>query len=100
MLVLDDPFSALDMDTEREIFDNLKEMCRDSIVLLISHRLSLFPKMDQVIFMEEGKAVVGTHDEMMKMQPEYASLYQVQVAATQTAPLDGKEKGKEKNHAK
>lgn len=100
VLVLDDPFSALDMDTEREIFDNLKEMCRDSIVLLISHRLSLFPKMDQVIFMEEGKAVVGTHDEMMKMQPEYASLYQVQVAATQAAPLDGKEKGKEKNHAK
>lgn len=100
VLVLDDPFSALDMDTEREIFDNLKEMCRDSIVLLISHRLSLFPKMDQVIFMEEGKAVVGTHDEMMKMQPEYASLYQVQVAVTQTEPLDGKEKGKEKNHAK
>lgn len=100
VLVLDDPFSALDMDTEREIFDNLKEMCRDSIVLLISHRLSLFPKMDQVIFMEEGKAVVGTHDEMMKTQPEYASLYQVQVAATQAAPLDGKEKGKEKNHEK
>lgn len=100
VLVLDDPFSALDMDTEREIFDNLKEMCKDSIVLLISHRLSLFPKMDQVIFMEEGKAVVGTHDEMMKTQPEYASLYQVQVAATQAAPLDGKEKGKEKNHEK
>lgn len=100
VLVLDDPFSALDMDTEKEIFDNLKEMCRDSIVLMISHRLSLFPKMDQVIFMEEGKAVVGTHDEMMKMQPEYAGLYEIQMAATQAAPIDCIEKGKENSHAK
>ena len=43
VLILDDPFSALDKTTERQIFANLKELVRDNIVLLISHRLYLFP---------------------------------------------------------
>lgn len=52
VLILDDPFSALDKTTERQIFANLKELVRDNIVLLISHRLYLFPEMDQIIWME------------------------------------------------
>ena len=46
VLVLDDPFSALDKETEVQIFLNLKELAKDSIIILISHRLYLFDQMD------------------------------------------------------
>ena len=59
-MILDDPFSALDINTEKEIFAHLRQMTADSIVLLISHRLYLFPEMDQVIWMEHGRTTVGT----------------------------------------
>lgn len=75
LMVLDDPFSALDRNTEREIFARLRAGTGESIVLLISHRLYLFPEMDQVIWLESGKATVGKHEELMETVPEYRSLY-------------------------
>lgn len=75
VLILDDPFSALDKSTERQIFANLKEQSRESIVLLISHRLYLFPQMDQIIWMKDGKTVVGTHEELFARVPEYQKLF-------------------------
>lgn len=79
ILILDDPFSALDKNTEKQAFINLQALAKDSIVLLISHRLYLFPEMDGVIWMENGKAVTGTHEELLKIVPEYKSLYTSQV---------------------
>ena len=78
LLILDDPFSALDRQTEQQIFENLKAVASDSIVLLISHRLYLFPEMDQVIWMENGRATVGSHALLMESVPQYARLYQMQ----------------------
>ena len=78
VLVLDDPFSALDRSTEEQIFTNLKAETSRSIVLLISHRLYLFPKMDQIIWMGSGTPIVGTHRELMDTVPEYAALFHTQ----------------------
>lgn len=83
ILILDDPFSALDKNTEKQAFVNLQALAKDSIVLLISHRLYLFPEMDGVIWMENGKAVTGTHEELLKTVPEYESLYTSQVHTTE-----------------
>ena len=47
-------------------------------MLLISHRLYLFPQLDQVIWMEHGKTVTGTHEELVKKIPEYKELFAVQ----------------------
>ena len=74
LLILDDPFSALDRKTEREIFSNLKKVAKDNVVLLFSHRLYLFPELDQLIWMENGKAITGSHKELMEKVPEYAEL--------------------------
>ena len=74
-MVLDDPFSALDKNTEKQVYDNLRSMSGDKIVFLISHRLYMFPKMDKIIWLENGRAEVGTHDELMSWVPEYAKLY-------------------------
>ena len=82
ILILDDPFSALDKNTEKQAFVNLQALAKDSIVLLISHRLYLFPEMDGVIWMENGKAVTGTHEELLKIVLEYENLYTSQVHTT------------------
>lgn len=78
VLILDDPFSALDRDTENKVFDNLRRYAEDSIIVIISHRLYLFPEFDKVIWMENGRAVTGTHDEIMSKCSEYADLYKRQ----------------------
>lgn len=75
IMILDDPFSALDKNTEKQVYDNLRSMSGDKIVFLISHRLYMFPKMDKLIWLENGRAEVGTHDELMSRVPEYAKLY-------------------------
>ena len=83
ILILDDPFAALDRPTERAVFAHLQKQTRTDIVLLISHRLYLFPKMDQIIWMEDGRATVGTHEELMVKVPEYQKLFASQTEAGQ-----------------
>ncbi len=78
VMILDDPFSALDRKTEDTIFANLKEYAKDKVVFLISHRLYHFPQMQKIIFMENGKTAVGTHNELMASTPDYRSLYESQ----------------------
>ena len=74
VLILDDPFSALDKPTEAEIFRELRELAKDSIVLLISHRLYLFPQLDRVLWMENGTVTAGTHEELLQKVPAYRAL--------------------------
>ena len=78
LLILDDPFSALDRKTEDAVFARLQEYAKDKVVFLISHRLYHFPEMRRVIFMEDGRAVVGFHDELMAAFPAYRRLYESQ----------------------
>ena len=83
VMILDDPFSALDRTTERQVFENLKAAAGDSILLLISHRLYLFPELDQVLYMENGSIRAGTHDQLMQTVPAYARLFEDQQGGTQ-----------------
>ena len=78
VLVLDDPFSALDRKTEDTVFANLQAYANDKVVFLISHRLYHFPQMQKVIFMEDGKTVVGTHEELMEKKGLYFEMFEKQ----------------------
>ncbi len=78
ILILDDPFSSIDMETERKIFSTLKELAKNSAVLLFSHRLSLFPQMDKVIWIGKDSFIVSNHQELMSENPEYAAFYRAQ----------------------
>ena len=78
VLVLDDPFSALDRRTEDEVFARLKACAQDRIVILISHRLYHFPELKQIVFMQGGKADVGTHEVLCASVPAYRALYESQ----------------------
>lgn len=83
LMILDDPFSALDRKTEDTVFANLQDYAKDKVVFLISHRLYHFPQMQKVIFMEDGKTTVGTHGELMASVPAYRRLYESQTGGEQ-----------------
>lgn len=79
LMILDDPFSALDKATEKKIYENLKQMAKDNIIILISHRLYMFPDMDKVIWLDSnGAASIGTHEEVAASVPEYRELFESQ----------------------
>ncbi len=77
IIILDDPFASVDRATENQIFENIKKLIGDKILILISHRLTLFPKFDKVVYLTEGKEVVSCHEELMK-NDDYAQLFNAQ----------------------
>ncbi len=78
LVILDDPFSAVDMDTERKIIAQLRGRFPDRILVLISHRLAAFPETDQVLFFENGRAVTSTHEALLRENPTYKALWDAQ----------------------
>ena len=78
IIVLDDPFSACDKNTEKEIYENIRREYKDSIIFLISHRLSLFEQMDQILFIDNQSVEAGTHQELLKNNEKYKHLYFLQ----------------------
>ena len=78
IIVLDDPFSACDKNTEKEIYENIRREYKDSIIFLISHRLSLFDQMNQILFIDNQSVEAGTHQELLKNNDKYKHLYFLQ----------------------
>lgn len=82
IMVLDDPFSAVDKKTELKLMATLRNQAKDRIVFLISHRLAVFPQLDQVLWMDEGRITVSHHEKLMIEQPKYVQLYKAQMGGT------------------
>jgi ABC-type multidrug transport system fused ATPase/permease subunit len=79
IILLDDPFSAVDMKTEGKIIENLKARYQDSIILIISHRLAIFNTVDNIILINgRNNTEYGNHRQLMEHSPFYASIYQLQ----------------------
>ena len=74
IFILDDPFSAVDTQTERNIMNNIKKMIPDAIIIILSHRVTMFSEFDKVIWMEDGRVNVGTHASLIKEEPGYANM--------------------------
>ncbi|WKA55836.1 ABC transporter ATP-binding protein [Planococcus shixiaomingii] len=79
ILILDEATSALDLESESLIQDSLEKLAHDRTTLIVAHRLSTITHADQILVINHGKlAEKGTHDELMKKQGVYHSLFQVQ----------------------
>ena len=85
VLILDDPFSALDRPTEDVVFADLKAYAKDKIVLLISHRLYHFPEMKEILFLEGGNITAGTHEALLSGNAAYRNLYESQAGGADHA---------------
>ncbi|WP_291572981.1 ABC transporter ATP-binding protein [Clostridium sp. UBA4548] len=79
IIILDDPFSAVDMKTEEKIIENLRSNYKDSLIILISHRLAIFNRINRIILLKnDTTADMGTHEELMKKSDVYATIYNLQ----------------------
>jgi len=69
--ILDEPTSAMDMNSEQQFIENFKTIAANSTVMIVSHRMPLLNLVDRVIVMNEGKIVEdGPKDEVLqKLQP-------------------------------
>jgi len=72
VLVLDDPLSALDVDTEALVEEALRRILADTTALVVAHRPSTVALADRVALMEDGRiTAVGTHSELLRSSDHY-----------------------------
>ncbi|WP_022665088.1 ABC transporter ATP-binding protein [Desulfospira joergensenii] len=79
IVILDEPSSALDPETEMAIFSTLRALIRDRSALIISHRYSTVKMADRILVMDQGRIVEqGSHEDLIRMEGKYARLYNTQ----------------------
>ncbi|MGE3979633.1 MAG: ATP-binding cassette domain-containing protein, partial [Nitrospira sp.] len=79
ILILDEPTSAMDAKAEAELFERFHELAQGRTAILISHRLSTVKMADRIFVIDQGQIVEqGTHDNLMRQQGLYASLFLTQ----------------------
>ena len=72
VLVLDDPLSALDVDTEALVEDALRQVLSETTALVVAHRPSTVMLADRVALLEAGRVTaVGTHSELLRTSSHY-----------------------------
>ena len=72
ILVLDDPLSAVDVDTEAMVEDALRHVLKSTTALIVAHRPSTVMLADKVALMQDGKIIAfGTHRELLDTSTEY-----------------------------
>lgn len=79
IIILDEATSALDSLSEMYIQKALKNILKDRTAIIIAHRLSTVQRADNIIVLKDQKVLEqGTHDQLMKNDDLYASLFKIQ----------------------
>lgn len=79
ILILDEPTSSLDAESEKRVQEGLKRLIKGRTTIIIAHRFSTVKNADKIVVLEKGKIIeIGNHLELMKRGGKYCYLYKLQ----------------------
>lgn len=79
VIILDDSTSALDVETEKKLLQEIKENYPHKTILISAHRMSSVVDCDEIIYMQDGRIVErGAFEELIKLGGHFAKVYQIQ----------------------
>ncbi len=79
ILLLDDPFSAVDIGTEQKMIQRIRETLKGTTILIFSHRLASFTAANLIIVLDKGRIIEqGDHETLMSDGRIYQKIYSAQ----------------------
>lgn len=79
IILMDEPTAALDHEIEQTIISDIKNICRNKILIIVTHRLAVAELADYVLVMKEGTVFChGLHKELVKQNDYYADLFHIE----------------------
>lgn len=79
LIILDEPASSLDADSEYEVFQNFRKLMQGKSAVLISHRFSTVKMADKIIVIRNGRITEqGSHSKLVRKDGPYADWFQKQ----------------------
>jgi len=80
ILILDEPTSNIDSETDEKIQKALERLCKNRTVFIIAHRLWTLKNADRILVIDQGQIKQwGTHEELLEKPGLYREIYQMQV---------------------
>ena len=76
VMILDDSFSAIDARNKRNIIQHVLDLKKDFTIILIGHDMQWVDKFDKIIYLHEGKAISGTHSQLLQNE-SYKKIYEL-----------------------
>jgi subfamily B ATP-binding cassette protein MsbA len=87
ILLLDEPSSGLDAESEELVFDALARLMEGKTSVVIAHRLATVMRADRIFAIENGAIVEsGTHAELLARGGLYSRLYEIQFKGQEQTP--------------
>lgn len=84
LLIMDEPTSAIDAESEYKIFKNLNKSYKGKSLILVSHRFSTVRNADKIIVIDNGKIIEqGTHKKLLNLKGKYALMFSTQAKGYQ-----------------
>ncbi len=85
VFILDDSTSALDMNTEKVLLNEIYEKFSEKTLIITAHRFSSVTGCDEILYMREGRVEErGTFEELMKKNGSFAKVYNIQMSQKET----------------
>lgn len=80
ILIFDDATSALDLKTEAQLYQALRQSHKDSTKIIVAQRIASIRQADRIIVLEEGKiSASGTHEQLLRSSSVYQDIYYSQM---------------------
>ncbi|OJI09544.1 hypothetical protein COT69_00405 [candidate division WWE3 bacterium CG09_land_8_20_14_0_10_39_24] len=84
ILIMDEPTSAIDAESEYEIFQNLEKVYKNKTLILVSHRFSTVRNANKIVVIDDGRITeMGTHQELLECNGKYAVMFNTQAKGYQ-----------------